>query len=170
MVGRNPYDRVVAEFEQLQPIFVDGFASLVIRFILVASGEEFFECQTVFDQKVQCALKDDVALVKKCDVIAWSVFERAQTHAVNGTPSQEEPHAKQGPLDMPLFRDAKSLCNDGQLEVATLDKLHPPDKKLLSLTADAVEKLNLGWIPGQHGVGVDPFHEQRTRFFQAPLD
>jgi len=28
---------------------------------------------------------------------------------VNGTPSQEEPHAKQGALDMPLVHDANSL-------------------------------------------------------------
>lgn len=87
---------------------------------------------------------------------------------MNGTPSQEEPHAKQGALDMPLVHDANYLCNDRQLEAARLEELYSPDLKLLSLTAGAVEKLNLGGIPGHRGFGADPLHEQRARFFEAP--
>ncbi len=71
---------------------------------------------------------------------------------------------------MPLVHDASSLCNDGQLEAASLEELYSPDFKLLSLTAGAVEKLNLGGIPDQRGLRADPFHEQRARFFEAPLD
>src|ERR1700732_5244100 len=67
-------------------------------------------------------------------------------------------------------RCPRSLCNNGQLETVRLEELHSPDLKLLSLTADAVEKLNLGGIPGQRRPGADPFHKQRTRFFEAPLD
>ena len=133
-----------AEFEQLQPIFVDGFAPLVIRFILVESDEEFSlvsDCPRSEGAVRALGYRRGIREEMRRGLVL-GVFERAQTYVVNGTPSQEEPHAKQGALDMPLVHDAKSLCNDRQLQVPTLDKLHFPDWELLSLIKDVVEKTN----------------------------